>query len=1081
MDTKWIPCSLCGLRGIVKKAAGQLDGKHIFLMYKWICCHCMEPQVAVAEEVIMEDETQIAVAEEAIMETEPSDGNLKPLFNIQDEYFQEASVNEAIVENEEPIGYQHTLVKGRKLLYLNVNGIKSKYEEIRNLMINENGIILFGISESKLSTERDHANCFAIPGYHMIRRDREMKEGGGSLIYINNEFDFQICETDLTPPNNIECSVIRLQGQFMKPIYVCIMYIPPDDVNESALKFTEKVFCYLRASKSEFVIMGDLNIDWSSNTPESKCIKSLCKEMNIVQVVSSATRLATRNTQQGVQFSATVIDHIYVSNNIFQLGGNFNFTSSDHNLVYTVLKPPKQKIPPKLLEYRCFRKIDPEKFEEDFYNVDWNFLSKEAIQDVRAEMFEKCLLTLLDKHAPIKRRLIKGTNAPWFSNEIVQMCKKRNELRKQTNNEALSNDELARVVRDYKKLKNEITAKVRLAKRNFFKNKFSTVKTSADVWNVMDSMINFRNKRSAKITKLLSSEGKMIEDDDVMICDQFASEFIVDNAVSDVSSIQQELDNYANVYSNSDSCVLNTVLETEVSAAILHVKRSKHTDYNVPQCIYKKFSKLITLPLTVLMNCIILSGVIPATFKLGYVIPLYKGKGSTIQSSSYRAIFSFPFIVKVFERVVYCRLLKYVNELLDENQHGFRKQRSCETALSIFTQHIYGNVDKRSGKSVAVFIDFSKAFESVNQKLLMKKLICNFENKIPPYMLNLLKNYFSDRKFLIQNGGFTSKQYNIQSGVPPGSQLGPICYSLFVNDIGRSINLPYLLFADDLVIYTDCKTFDEGCNKMNECLKELEKWCKDNGLKINVSKTKYMVFYKAKDHKSRREGKGSITIGGNEVERVESFKYLGVVLDTNLDFEFHEKCVENKINAALSKMYTIRRMLTSKVMKTFLSAYVVSIIDYAIVIWAVDGKKLNFIQRKINRFLISFYHPNLLKKNIRSTKFDVNDLLRKIDLFTVSERRILSYLKFVFKKRYLKLFEGFFVDSKRNLNKGLFNRLQVVKHNSELFKQSIIWNGVNIWNCYLRSFSCVEDKFSNDSFVEMCRLAILKERQKIFF
>lgn len=329
------------------------------------------------------------------------------------------------------------------------------------------------------------------------------------------------------------------------------------------------------------------------------------------------------------------------------------------------------------------------------------------------------------------------------------------------------------------------------------------------------------------------------------------------------------------------------------------------------------------------------------------------------------------------------KLLFYVKDQFDKNQHGFIKQRSCETAVAAFTQDIYNDLDEIGGKAIAVFIDFSKAFDSVNHKLLIKKLMMNFTFKIPPYFIRLLISYFTDRSFRIINNDYKSEYYSIKSGTPAGSQIGPLLYSLFINDIGDVIDLPYKFYADDSVIYVGCKSFDDGRNKIQLCLNRVNEWCEQNGLKINVSKTKFMLFFKSKDFRSKKASELPITIKLNNeaIERVNSFKYLGVHIDCNLSFKIHFDQVESNTCNALSRFYRLRRQLTPNVIKIFLSAYVSSIIDYCIVVWAVQtDNQLDSLQNRINRFLFVYFYnrKNSKKCNMLSMK-DVYVLLEKVD------------------------------------------------------------------------------------------------------
>lgn len=270
-----------------------------------------------------------------------------------------------------------------------------------------------------------------------------------------------------------------------------------------------------------------------------------------------------------------------------------------------------------------------------------------------------------------------------------------------------------------------------------------------------------------------------------------------------------------------------------------------------------------------------------------------------------------------------------VEKTLSDFQHGFTSNRSCESATAFITQSLFNIIDKRSGKGIAVFVDFRKAFDGIDHVLLMEKLITKFDGRIEPYMIKLLFNYFQNRTFQIKNGNSMSKTFQIKSGTPAGSCLGPLIFSLFINDIGDVLTLPYALYADDLVFFVDATNLSEGMKKINECYLNLVNWCKDSKLTINTSKTKVMYFYKANDHKSKNLLGNLIRLNNEDIQVVESFKYLGVHLD-------HYEQVKMKTSIALGKMYSLRRYFSLNVVKVFISCYVNSISDYCISIWCVQ-------------------------------------------------------------------------------------------------------------------------------------------------
>ena len=241
---------------------------------------------------------------------------------------------------------------------------------------------------------------------------------------------------------------------------------------------------------------------------------------------------------------------------------------------------------------------------------------------------------------------------------------------------------------------------------------------------------------------------------------------------------------------------LSPITNIEVESAVAYKEeKSKDSCVNIPKRVFKQFIEVLVIALTVLFTCLLYKSVVPTSMRVAEVYALYKGKGKKDFSSCYRAIFQLSFLTKIFERIVYNRLLEMVSKSMSKEQHGFTKRKSCETAGAILSNDIYNYIDLKGGRAITVFLDYSKAFDSVSHDLLIIKLIEKFQ--VEPYMIKLLQDYFNRRLFKIKNGEYFSKYYVVVAGVPPGSCLEPLFFSIFINDIGSAIDVKYLLYADD--------------------------------------------------------------------------------------------------------------------------------------------------------------------------------------------------------------------------------------------------------------------------------------------
>ncbi|CAL8109260.1 unnamed protein product [Orchesella dallaii] len=1051
---KWKLCAACGLIGTFLKPAGIVNGKRLYLHYDWKCVHCLGVQP--------DEDAQLSIlpfhSEESLPQEEPIEADNQQISHIK--YFP----------------------KGWKLAHLNVNGLKSKLAEIHELLISDSRIMVLCLTETKLSQLRDDSNRYEVSGYNLIRFDRTNREGGGTAVFVNKSISYEIIEHGMSVPSEVECHIFKLNYVGIKSIYLAVLYIPPHCVNEAVFIFLESLFQFLRSTKGEIVVLGDLNIDLLSRSQFSLKMKSLSKEFNLTQKILFPTRISLYNRPDDhYSISSSLLDHIYVSDpNLYSNAGGFEYAGSDHQLVFVIRKKESIKVLQNVIAYRCYKNIDSDQFTKELNNINWSFLNCNNIDD-SIKMFENVVLTYLNAHAPIKKRTVKSIRQPWFNNNLLGMCKNRDKLKHEFNS---TRDSKLYIL--YKKLRNLVNSATCRSEKLHFRSKFEDCVDSVDVWNTMNELINFRQKSRRKICKLVDSSGNVLEDDSD-ICSQLASEFIIEKSVSDLNELDDVICKYTSVFhENNPDYNHFEISHDEVNRAITKVKKSKDLDSSIPRRIYRQFSESLLVPLALIFNLILNSCVVPKSFKTAVCTPLYKGRGRITSSLSYRAIYGLSYLTKLFEFIIYNRLLEMVDDVLIPNQHGFRAKRSCETAVSCFTQSIYDIIDKKNGKAMAVFVDFSKAFDTINHKILLEKLMNKFDNRVEPYMVNLLRNYFTDRKFNIENGSFISKFFNIKAGTAAGSCLGPLIFSLFINDICEGLTLPFLLYADDLVFFVDATNYEEGLVKLNDCYAKLKQWCLDNDLVINSAKTKAMFFHKSSDHRSRQTGVCKIELDNTEIEVVSSFKYLGVDIDSTLSFKEHLNRVEKKMNAALGRMYRFKRFFTENLIKTFISCYVVSIPDYCLSVWAIHKEsQLELLQSKINRYLVAYFYPVLYKRcnnskqaTLSKAKISLDNLLLRIDLLTISERRKLSLVKIAGKCLVKKTFENWLIPSPRT-EEGCLPMFVVSRANSVQYKDSIKWNLINNWNAFLQKCNPPPETGIN-GFVSLCQSELLKARNSEF-
>ena len=313
-------------------------------------------------------------------------------------------------------------------------------------------------------------------------------------------------------------------------------------------------------------------------------------------------------------------------------------------------------------------------------------------------------------------------------------------------------------------------------------------------------------------------------------------------------------------------------------------------------------------------------------------------------------------------------------------------------------------IDGRNCRAGVVFIDLCKAFNSVDQNQLLLKLIDLYD--LDPHIVRLFRNYLDNRVFKISLGDCYSTYFTEPGGIPQGSPLGNLLFTMFVNDIEIAINIPYILYADDIVIYTDGISPADIAEKLSATLEEISKWCEINKLSINHAKTEFMFFHKA--HDTKIDHVPSVLLNGLPITRVYSFKYLGIILDPNLSFRSHFPKIKSQVCTAISMLQRIKRQVNFTAMKVLINAYLLSSYDYCIDIWCIlPQSEMISIQSKIHNFIKSYMFPSAYKRDRKlqkSRKFihsrvpdnTENLILKKFSFLTIKERLTWTLLKNTF-------------------------------------------------------------------------------------
>ena len=350
---------------------------------------------------------------------------------------------------------------------------------------------------------------------------------------------------------------------------------------------------------------------------------------------------------------------------------------------------------------------------------------------------------------------------------------------------------------------------------------------------------------------------------------------------------------------------------------------------NISARLLKCGAQSISHSITKLFNLSIRSGKFPGIWKCSKVSALFKS-GDRTNATNYRPISILPTLSKILERVLHSQLHEYLNStnLLSNNQFGFRSKRSTATALSSFADEVLLNMEK-GHICGAVFLDLTKAFDTVDHGILMSKLS---SVGVSPSALEWFKSYLSNRKQRTSCENELSDALPVTFGVPQGNILGPLLFLVYINDLPAVIEHSEVsLYADDTVLYCFSKEPRQLESKLNEDLYNVALWLKANKLTLNLSKTKSMLI--GSNRKLANVSSLSLSIFDCDLDSVKKFKYLGIILASDFTWSDHVEYVISKVNQRLGLLRRIKHLLPFTARLLFYNSLVLPVFDYGDLVW----------------------------------------------------------------------------------------------------------------------------------------------------
>ncbi len=866
--------------------------------------------------------------------------NLKPTA-----YFTADSMHKKIDSNPNKFSFLH----------VNVNSLNEKYHgNLCDLLepIN-NKINIIAVSETRLKTTSDFQNL-SIPGYKPLSPDFcDFSDtlAGGVALYIDEHLDaFPRPDLKIKLPS-CENVWFEINQKSEKNIIFGIIYRHPKKIIDNILEFTEsleKVLEKINLERKISFITGDINLNLlDTNGPG---IANHCNMLfsNIhLPLVSKPTRIVPHH-------KPSLLDHFY--SNAFDSDietGICLYPISDGHLPIFGIIDIKPDLIDKTVFIRNFKKFNAEEFRRHLRFGLSDFLgSNTEINDpnILFDKFFSVFISTLNAHAPIKKltpKELKIFHKPWITKGILKSIKNRSKMYRQF---FLFGD--INMQAYYKRYSNLLTHIKEKSKKLYYEKKFEDLKGNIKkTWKTINSIVNIRKSKRNTLTSIKSND-EIISDPHI-IANSFNEFFrnigpkLARNIPKSNLSHREFLKNPIQETFLAENCTSN-----EISDIINNLKNTKScgTD-NVPTSVVKLTKDIISEPLCMIFNCSFTTGIFPNILKVSKIIPVHKAD-STTNVNNYRPISLLSCFSKVLEKLMYKRLIKFLNanNILYNFQFGFRLKHSTSLALLEATDQIYKSLDE-SKFFLALYLDLSKAFDTVDLNILMDKL--EFYG-IRGNELSWFESYIFGRKQYVEIDGKLSDPLTTVCGVPQGSTLGPLLFLLYINDMPNCSDvLNFRLFADDTKVFISDSDLSNIQKILDSEIPKLNSWLSVNRLSLNVSKTNFIIY---KPPNKTENVEINLLLANSTIKRSKSKKYLGLIFDQAMSWKSHIEYITQKISSAIGVMYRLKNYVNSEILRNVYYSIAFSHLNYGISSWgSAPPTNLNELQRKQNHCIRVVY------------------------------------------------------------------------------------------------------------------------------
>jgi hypothetical protein len=788
-------------------------------------------------------------------------------------------------------------------------------------------IHLFALTETWASPLTTSAELFdATPhGFTLISTPRPVSSsctssvvGGGTAFLIRDPF------TLLPTPNltfkSFELSTVTLKLPHAK-LTVFNIYRPPPTAAKSRspvpfsqfLKDLHKLFSISATTPHEFLITGDFNLHLDNSSDS--------------QVKQFLSALDSANLKQHIDFPTHRDLHILdllITRSDTSLSPNITSSSvspSDHFPIFSRLHISPPNLPPlATISIRSLKSINLHKFTRDILS---SRLLTHPPSDLASlvNLYNFTLSSILNKHAPLKTKTVRPKQSqPWFNSSLSKLKSARRHLEKIWLR--------TRSAHDWKLLRsatNHYHAAIISAKRHFNSTLiYSNLSQPRKLWHSVNKLLH--RKSDAHLPTSVQPDSLPV---------RFASYFsdkIHKLHISLLTKPDRVSPHSQPTYSPKQLTTFEPVTCEEISKLISESSDTYCELDPIPTSLLKQCSSALLPTITNIINLSLSTGVFPDLFKSSLVLPhLKKHNLDSEELGNYRPISHLSFLSKLAERVVKSRLTFHLssNSLFNTSQSAYTKFHSTESTLLAVHNNIINAMSQQKLTALCL-LDLSSAFDTIDHTVLIQRLSSWFG--LNGTVLSWLKSYLSHRSFKVSVNGSLSSVYQLFYGVPQGSVLGPLLFTLYTTPLSSLISqssVNHHLYADDTQLYISFSALNFQVNilHLQETISKISDWMSSNFLSLNATKTEFLLIGLSKQLSKISDP--VLNLSSNVcLSAVSSARNLGVIFDNTLSMSQHISAVSRSCLSTIRDLRRIRNNLDFITAKTIATSLIHSKLDY---------------------------------------------------------------------------------------------------------------------------------------------------------